>query len=280
MHDIAFPHGIRTQQRDVTLLFADLRGFTELAASLEMVPLVCELAGHVMDSLTDAVNDHAGCVVDYYGDGLLAMWNAPTDQPNHAELACRTGLAMLDTLHAVTQDWSNAIQSDLRLGIGVHTGVVQVGNAGSARQAKYGPRGPNVYVASRIEAATKLIGLPLIATTTTIAQLSDYFATNRICRAQLPGLPQPVDLYGVRRTSNGEDLSAAWQRYDEALRHFEQRQLQDAAEILASCEGKKPEIPWRFLADELQRELGRQQGRRSTDKPRIDAGGVIALPAK
>ncbi|MEX0611244.1 MAG: adenylate/guanylate cyclase domain-containing protein, partial [Pirellulales bacterium] len=147
MQDLAFHNSIRSQQREVTLLFADLRGFTELAASLEMIPLVCELAGHVMDCLTDAVSSHDGCVVDYFGDGLLAMWNAPSDQTDHAELACDAALEMLETLPAVTADWMGVIQTNLRLGIGVHTGIVQVGNAGSTRQKKYGPRGPNAHLA-------------------------------------------------------------------------------------------------------------------------------------
>jgi adenylate cyclase len=108
-----------------------------------------------MDCLTDAVQNHNGYIVDYYGDGLVAMWNALSIQEEHPDLACRAALQMLETLPAVGDDWIGVIQTGLRLGIGVHTGMVQLGNAGSTRQRKYGPRGPNVHVASRAEAATK-----------------------------------------------------------------------------------------------------------------------------
>ena len=85
------------ETREVTLLFADLRDFTRRAESLDM-DVVYEFLGHVMDALTAAVMDHDGLVLDYYGDGLAAMWNAPADQADHAELACRAGLRMLESM--------------------------------------------------------------------------------------------------------------------------------------------------------------------------------------
>jgi adenylate cyclase len=280
MHAIAHHDTIPSQQREVTLLFADLRNFTELAAALEIDPLVCELLAQVMDCLTDAVMHHEGLVVDYYGDGLVAMWNAPTDQPQHAELACRASLEMLGTLPCVAGDWTGVIQTDLQLGIGVHTGMAQVGNAGSTRQTKYGPRGPSVNLASRVEAAAKALRQPLIATTATVQRLSNRFAAHRICRALMPGLREPIDLHAVRQSENDEGLSATWRLYDEALRHFEQRRYKDAADILESIDAKGTEIPWRFLSDEVQRELGRQKRRRSTDRKGACLDGVIELNAK
>jgi adenylate cyclase len=279
MHDLAFHSSVRNEQREVTLLFADLRGFTELAASLETIPLVCDLVGHVMDCLTDAVARHHGCVVDYYCDGLLAMWNAPTDQADHPDLACRAALEMLETLPTVTAEWASAIQTDLRLGIGVHTGIAQVGNAGSTRQTKYGPRGPSVHLANRVEAATKKLRLPFVATTATAERLSGHFATNRICRARMPGFGEPVDLYAICHAPNDPRLAAAWQRYETALRHFETGRLQEAADILAAVGERSAGIPWSFLTSEIERELGREQRRRSTDEP-AHHGGVIALNAK
>ena len=97
--------------------------------------------GDVMNALTAAVMDLDGVVIDYYGDGLAAMWNAPVDQPEHPEWACRAALRMIDSLPAVQTKWAHLLVDELRLGIGVHTGLAQVGNAGSSRRTKYGPRG-------------------------------------------------------------------------------------------------------------------------------------------
>ena len=204
-----FPqHPIRDEQREATLLFADLRGFTELATTLDTDPLFCELLSHVMDCLTEAVVEHDGFVIDYFGDGLMAMWNAPSEQPAHAELACRAGLQMVDKLPAVAADWFRVIQTELRLGIGIHTGSVQIGNAGSTQRVKYGARGPNVHMASRVEAATKELGVPLVATQATAEQLPNTLATNRVCRARMPGLPKPVDLYAIGQATDNCVASA------------------------------------------------------------------------
>jgi adenylate cyclase len=280
MPDVAALDPIHTEQRDVTLLFADMRGFTELAGSMQMDPLVCELLAHVMECLAEAVAAYDGFIVDYYGDGLVAMWNAPANQPKQAELGCHAALQMLASLPAVSDEWMNVTQTELRLGIGVHTGSVQVGNAGSTRKVKYGPRGPNVNLASRVETATKELRVPFVATQSTIERLSTDFATNRICRAQMPGLQQPMNLYAVCRPMSDERLKFAWQKYAEALGQFEQGSLEEAAETLANMDETIADVPWRFLRERVRNEVGRERRRRSNDPPATHAGGVILLSAK
>lgn len=278
MHDLAVHNDARTEEREVTLLFADLRASTELVMSLATDPLACEMLGHVLDCLTEAVKDHHGLVVDYFGDGLMAMWNAPADQPEHAELACRAAFQMLQRLPEVTADWVGLTQRDFQLGTGVHTGTVQLGNAGSTRQEKYGPRGPNVHVTSRVEAATKELGVPLLATQPTVQRLANRFAANRVCRASMPGV-RPMDLYALRSTAEEMPVTQAWQVYEEALRRFEQGEFQEAASALATIESPPAGIPLRFLSEHIERELGCAQRRRSTDRP-AQRYGVIALEAK
>jgi adenylate cyclase len=187
---------LAAQEREVTLLFADLRDFTRLSKSLD-ANLTCELLAQVMDCLTAAVLDHDGFVIDYYGDGLSAMWNAPADQAEHAELACRAALKMLAVLPNVAADWAEVLSAELRLGIGIHTGSVHVGNAGSRRRAKYGPRGPNVHLTSRLEKSTKTVGVPLLVSGATAARLSNRLHASRVGHAKLPGFDEPVDVFTV-----------------------------------------------------------------------------------
>lgn len=194
--------GLAAVEREVTLLFADLRGFTQLSAGLDM-NLTCELLGQVMDCLTAAVMEHDGLVVDYYGDGLSAMWNAPADQADHVELACRAALRMLDTLPAVAADWTGVLGADLQLGIGVHTGLVQVGNAGSRHRSKFGPRGANVHLTSRLEKATKDFGVPLLITQPAACRLSNRLHSRTVGHAQLPGFTEPIEVFTIEpRRSN------------------------------------------------------------------------------
>jgi hypothetical protein len=155
-----------------------------------------------------------------------------------------------------------------------------VGNAGSRRHVKYGPRGPNVHVASRVEAATKELQVPFVATEFTVEQLSGEFAASRICRAALPGLPQPVNLYSVRPVSDDRRQDRTWRIYDEALRRFEQGRYQHAAEALETFDPTVTDVPVQFLSEQIQRELNREFRRRSTDKPATERNGVITISAK
>ncbi len=185
---------------------------------------------------------------------------------------------MLERLPDVSDDWVHMTESAFRLGVGVHTGMVQVGNAGSTLQAKFGPRGPNVHVASRIEAATKELGVPLLATQPTVERVSNQFTANRVCRASLPGM-RPMNLYTLRSPLTETRLTEAWNAYDKALHHFEQGEFQEAAAALATIELPPAEVPVRFLSEQVERELGFAQRRRSTDRP-APRYGVIALEAK
>jgi adenylate cyclase len=267
------------ETRVVTLLFADLRDFTRRSETLEM-DVVYELLGQVMDVLSAAVMDHDGLILDYYGDGLAAMWNAPADQADHAELACRAALRMLESMPELARDWGAMLDGPLQLGVGVHSGPARVGNAGSRHRTKYGPRGANVNLTSRVEAATKEIGIPFLASGAVAAQLSNQLATHRVCSARVPGMEAAVDLFSVQSPRAAQRVGAAWQNYDQALRHFEAGDFLAADQIIATLELAARDIPVRFLAEQIHRELGRIQNRRSSDRVRKPVSGVITLSAK
>jgi adenylate cyclase len=271
---------IITEKREVTLLFADLRQSTNLSALFE-IDEMCELMGQVLDCLAVAVMGHDGIVIDYYGDGLAAMWNAPADQADHAELACRAALRMLETLPDVAADWADVLDADLRLAIGIHTGIVQVGNAGSTRRTKYGPRGQNVHVVSRVEAAAKEFNVPLVVTQHTVERLSNRFTTHRICRARIRGVYQPIQLFQVSAAKSEPVEDATWKSYGEALLLFENGQLAEAAEMLRTIlPTHSKTVPAQFLAEHIQHELNRQLRRRSTDTSDGRQAGIITLGAK
>jgi adenylate cyclase len=268
---------IISEKREVTLLFADLRESTSLAKDFE-IEYLCELLGQVLDCLAAAVMDHDGLVIDYYGDGLAAMWNAPADQGDHAELACRAALRMLERLPGVAADWADVLQKDLRLAVGIHTGVVHVGNAGSSRWAKYGPRGANVHVASRAENAAKELDVPLVVTHPVAERLSNRFATHRMCRAHFRGVEQPIGLFSVSLATTEPGNTAAWNDYDTALSLYECGQLSEAAELLRTIAPKSLGMqPVRFLAEYIQKEIDRERLRRSTDKAGQCEQGLITL---
>src|SRR5207248_3044278 len=105
--------------------------------------------------LCEIVLDHEGVVVDQIGDELMVMWGAPEVQPNHAVLACRAALAMFECLPSLNERWLSIIGEPIKLGIGINSGIAQVGNVGSKIKFKYGALGNTVNLASRVQGATK-----------------------------------------------------------------------------------------------------------------------------
>ena len=106
---------------EITVLFSDIRGFSGLSERLAPAE-TCRLVGDIMERLTARIVEHGGVVVDYIGDGLLAMWNAPAAQPDHAALAAHAALAMLEELPGLNADWQGTLGTPLGLGLGLNTG--------------------------------------------------------------------------------------------------------------------------------------------------------------
>jgi adenylate cyclase len=227
---------------EVTILVSDLRGFTALSERLGP-HRTCHMLRDMMERLTERIVEHGGVIVDYAGDGILAMWNAPVKQADHAARACRAGLAMLGELPELNARWSDDVAGSLALGIGINTGEALVGNTGSQRKFKYGPHGHTVNLASRIQDATKKLGLPLLITASTRASLPAAFLTRRIGRVVLPGVREPVvayELFGQRESPEWIRLRDA---YEAALTFYEAGQWAHAWQALMpllDASGERP----------------------------------------
>jgi adenylate cyclase len=225
------PHVLDGQEREVTVLFSDLRGFSRMAERLGPMDTF-RLASDVMDRLTTRVSETGGVVVHYAGDGLMALWNAPKDVSDHATRACRAALAMIADQPALDSVWQERVGGPVRLGIGINTGSALCGNTGSKQKFHYGALGHAVNVASRVEGATKQFQMPIILTGSTHAQLGDAFATRRLCRARLPGIDGSTDLYQL----HAERATEAWQdwqmTYERGLLLFEAGRWLEACRTL------------------------------------------------
>lgn len=262
-------------EREVTVLFTDLREFSKLCEQLDAKETY-GLLNELMETLTAAVMEFDGTLIDYYGDGLSAMWNAPIDQTNHAYLACCAGKQMVEQLPAISRRWQTTLPSPLRLGVGIHSGPAQVGNIGSSQRMKYGPRGTTVNLASRLESATKQIGTPMLISSAVAEQVDANLPTYRVCRANLPGAAMPTELYSLKPQPCGDAALAGINRYEQALACFEAGKYEKAYELVQQSVGDS-NIPSDFLAQAVQDERARQQGRRTTDKRRQASGKAIDL---
>lgn len=211
------------QEREVTILFSDIRGFSRLSEKLQPRD-TCKLVQDVMCRLTDQVRAFDGVVVDYSGDGMMAMWNAPADQPDHATLACRAALAMLGEMPALSEQWKGQLGEPLQIGVGINTGLAMVGNTGSNYKFKYGALGHVVNLASRVEGATKQLGISALITGPTQKLLPPSFATRRLCRARVLGITGAVDLFELYAENAPANWLAQRDVFEQALTHYENKQ--------------------------------------------------------
>ncbi|MBK8265964.1 MAG: adenylate/guanylate cyclase domain-containing protein [Nannocystis sp.] len=153
------------EARVVTILFADIRGFTAIAERLPAAEVV-DLLNAALSRLADAVFAHHGTLDKFTGDGLMAIFGAPVGQPDDAARAVAAGLAMLDAIHDLDARRSAGAPT-LAIGVGIHTGEAIVGNIGSTRRLDYTAIGDAVNLASRVEGLTKELGAPLLVSRAT-----------------------------------------------------------------------------------------------------------------
>lgn len=214
------------ETREVTILFSDVRDFTTRSEQLSAEGVV-RFLNALHTPLTEEVLKSGGTVDKYIGDGLMAFWNAPLDVPGHANNACAAALAMLDLLPAIDERLRREAQAEgrthtpVRIGIGINTGPVFVGNMGSEQRFDYSIVGDAVNVTARLENATKDLGLPVLVSASTRAA-ADRFVFLDLGAAELKGKTTETLVYALHgaRAEAGPDFDAFSAEHDEMLRAF------------------------------------------------------------
>lgn len=181
--------------REVTLLFADVRGSTGLSESTEPDIWVAQL-NEYLSQMSDAIFEYDGYLDKFMGDGIMALWNAFGNQPDHADLAMQASLEMLRRLEALNRYWEQHDERmPFRIGIAIHSGEAIVGNVGSEQRMQYTAIGDSVNTAARIEGMTREHGLQFLASETAAARVSAQIATfTEIGEAQVRGREQPITI--------------------------------------------------------------------------------------
>jgi adenylate cyclase len=205
-------------QRELTLLFCDIRSFTTISEGFDAQGLT-HFLNQYLTPMTDAILDREGTIDKYMGDAIMAFWNAPLDDPDHAAHAVASALAMRETLVMLNEDWRGRAEAEqrafkpVRFGVGLNTGEACVGNLGSLRRFDYSAIGDEVNVASRLEGACKIFQVDIIGSETTRAEASD-FAWLEIDSVLVKGKTRPVGLYALA----GDKTLAASEEFAELTR--------------------------------------------------------------
>ena len=230
------------EQRELTVLFADIRDSTRIAQSLPPGRFAA-LLNDVLTAMTGVLFARGGMLDKFTGDGFLAIFGAPLAQPDHALRACLAALDMLRVLETVRQRWSS-LEMPLEVGIGINTGPMIIGNMGSSERFTYTVIGDEAHLGARLEAANKDFRTRILISEGTWREVRDQIAARELDLVKFRGLEQPVRVFealgeqpldpaAAERLRRFEIALAAWRAGDlaAAIARFEALHAEDPADF-------------------------------------------------
>jgi len=204
----------------LTFIFSDIADFTSISEGMDGDELAAMMNEYFQPAVSDCIHKTEGTVVKYIGDAIFALWNAPEPQNDHAERACEAALRFRDLSKQPVRGRT------LRTRIGLHTGVANVGNFGSADRVDYTAIGESVNLSSRMEGLNKYLGTDCLISGATKQHISDRFVTRRLGMFQLKGFEGLVEVHELVSFKEQAEETKAWREtFAEALNNFEQRNI-------------------------------------------------------
>lgn len=199
---------MKAKNSEITVMFCDLRGFTRMAETMEPTTLQAMLNG-IFNHLTTLILKHQGTVDKYMGDCVMAFWGAPVSMPNHADLAVMAAMDITQAVVAINQEHRSKGYPEIRLGIGINTGLMCVGDMGSFMRRSFTVVGDAVNLASRLEELTKIYPVEIMVGDATRQQTSQ-FVWQEIDKVRVEGKKQILQIYSPLAVQSVESpLSAA-----------------------------------------------------------------------
>jgi adenylate cyclase len=231
------------ENRDMTLMFSDIRGFTTISEQFDAEGLT-EFINQYLTPMTAIVLEKKGTVDKYMGDCIMAFWNAPLDDAQHIENACDAALTMSTRLDELNEEWEAEAKAEgrkyipIRAGIGLNTGLCCVGNMGSNLRLDYSVLGDEVNLASRLEGQSKTYGVNTVIGAKTFAVARERFACLELDLIQVKGKTVPVHIYtllgdrALKETPAFEKLAVA---HGAMISAYRAARFDEATAKIAEC---------------------------------------------
>jgi adenylate cyclase len=232
--------GLDGDRRQMTVLFADVRGFTAISEGLDPKQLA-QLMNAILTPMTRIIHKHRGTIDKYMGDAIMAFWGAPLSNEHHARHAVQAALEMTEALPTLQNDFQVLGWPAIRVGIGLNTGVMNVGNMGSAFRMAYTVLGDPVNLGSRLEGLTKQYGVSIVVSQFVRDEVPD-FAFRELDRVRVKGKDKPVIIFepiGPRQSMDPvtEEKLAL---HEQALKHYWEQEWDLAEAQFRNLNGQPP----------------------------------------
>ncbi len=227
------------ENRELAVLFSDIRNFTALAEMMRPHEVVAMLNSY-LTPMVDVIEEHGGKVDKYLGDGLLALFGAPTKHEDDAWRAVKAGLGMLDALREFNQGQVRRGRLPFEIGVGIDFGEVTVGNIGHyEKKMDYTVIGDRVNLASRLEGLTRHFGEPLLVSESVYRHVHGHIHCRYVGRVSVKGRSGAMDIYVPKRGLEPREAQA-WKVHGEALKSYYGRRFQDAERMFREVEELLP----------------------------------------
>jgi adenylate cyclase len=186
-------YSLEGSNRDMTVLFSDVRGFTTISEGLDPKQLT-QLMNEFLTPMTHIIHHHRGTIDKYMGDAIMAFWGAPVPDPDHARHALLAAMEMITKLESLQDYYKSRGWPPIRVGIGLNTGDMTVGNMGSEFRLAYTIMGDAVNLGSRLESLTKNYGVQIMVSEFTTACVPDFVFRELDC-VRVKGKDRPVKIF-------------------------------------------------------------------------------------
>ncbi|GJL81880.1 MAG: adenylate/guanylate cyclase domain-containing protein [marine bacterium B5-7] len=243
-------YSLEGQKRELTVLFSDVRNFTSISEKMDAGELT-RMMNSFLTPLTGAVHRSKGTIDKYMGDALMAFWGAPIHLDDHASRAVSAALEMRDHIERLGPDFEAEGWSRIKVGIGVNTGEMSVGNMGSEFRVAYTVMGDAVNLGSRIEGLTKIYGVDIIASEFTVAEAPGFHYLE-LDQVRVKGKQKPVGIFAPlgEKKENSTDYSSLIESQRTALDDFRNQRFAESLEWFS----KEPPLPSLAVLFEMYRQ--------------------------
>ncbi len=212
----------RGERKIITILYVDIAGFTTISEQMSPEKLVT-LLNEYLTEMTNIVISNQGMLDKYEGDAIMAVFGAPVEMPEHAELACRSALQMQTRLEKLRLQWEKEGKPALHCRIGINSGDMVVGNMGSHNRFDYTVLGDSVNLASRLEGANKLYDTKIMIGEETYNLVKDKFVSRPLDLLRVKGKNKPVKVYELIAENNNslpQEFLEMLKEYNEGFENY------------------------------------------------------------
>ncbi|MDZ7842369.1 MAG: adenylate/guanylate cyclase domain-containing protein [Gammaproteobacteria bacterium] len=234
MSDNPDQYSMKGDRREMSVLFSDVRGFSRLAENMDPEELSA-LMNELLTALTRVIHEQRGTIDKYMGDAVMAFWGAPLRDPQHAAGAVMAALRMVEAVKGVAGEFQARGWPVIKMGIGINTGPMNVGDMGSEFRMAYTVLGDAVNVGSRLEGLTRVYGIDIVVSESTVREAPD-FAYRLLDRVRVKGRDTPLDIYEPlgQAAEITEDRRAETDLFTRGVDMYRGRRWPEAEEIFRS----------------------------------------------